>query len=104
MGLERLSHSLSLSDIQPSNLYNFLSTYLLLPMSCSTHSTCGVLCTVFFCLAGCARLPQNVSGCYCKTLEVKIKIGGGAEVARATLSYLIFGDSGSKSVDTGAVN
>ena len=51
-------------------------------MSSSTHSTCGVLCTVLFCLAGCARLPQHFSGCYCKILEVKITIGGGGEVAR----------------------
>ena len=54
-------------------------------MSFSTHSTCGVLilCTVLFCLAGCARLPQHFSGCYCKILEVKIKIGW-EKVARAT--------------------
>ena len=75
---------------------------LLLLMTFSTHSTCGVLCTVLFCLAGCARLPQNFSGCYCKMLEVKIKIGGKSSTRNS--SYLIFGDSGSKSVDTGAVN
>ena len=42
------------------------------------------------------------SGCYCKILEVKIKIGG-KKVSRAT-HHIMFSDSGSKSVDTGAVN
>ena len=68
-------------------------------MSCSTHSTCGVLCTVLFCLAGCARLRQHFSGCYCKIIE---KIGEKSSLRDS--SYLIVGDSGSKSVDTGAVN
>ena len=42
----------------------------LLLTSFSTHSTCGVLCTVLFCLAGYARLPQHFSVCYCTILEV----------------------------------
>ena len=59
---------------------------LLLLMSFSMHSICGVLCTVLFCLAGCARLPQNFSGCYCKILEVKIKMGE-KNPARTRLDY-----------------
>ena len=37
-------------------------------------------------------------------LEVKIEIGEKKKSSTRDLSYLIFGDYGSKSVDTGAVN
>ena len=84
------------------NMMVAMNVLLLLLMSCSTHSTCGVLCTVLF-----GGVCAAISGCYCKILEVKIEIGGGKSSTRDLnydLSYLIFGDSGSKSVDTGAVN
>ena len=48
------------------------------------HSTCGVLCTVLFGGVCAATLTFIFSGCYCRILEVKIEIGGGGKVARAT--------------------
>ena len=48
------------------------------------HSTCGVLCTVLFCLAGYSRLRQHFSGCYCKILEVKMKIVESSVILRTS--------------------
>ena len=51
-------------------------------MSFSTHYTCGVLCTHFVCLAGCARLPQTFQWLLLQNLEVMIKIRGKKQHAR----------------------
>ena len=74
-----LLFSLSLVWLQCQNAYCFSSSSYEFQYELHTQ----VLCTVLFCLAGCAWLPQNFSGCYCKILEVKIKIGK-KKVARAT--------------------